>query len=94
MTRKRVTVRGRVQGVGFRWATQAEAERLGVAGYVRNMPDGTVQAELEGADEAVQRMLDWLRHGPPPAVVDALNITDLDGSGSAGGDAANRFAIR
>ena len=101
MIRKRVIVRGRVQGVGFRWAAQAEAETLGVAGYVRNLPDGTVQAELEGPETAVQRMLAWLHHGPPHAVVHGIDITDLDptsddhtdhdGDSSSRG---NRFRIR
>ena len=78
MIRKRVIVRGEVQGVGFRWSARAEAERLGVAGYARNLPDGTVQAEIEGSEPAVQRMLEWLRHGPRHARVDALEVTDVD----------------
>jgi len=57
VVRRRVVVHGRVQGVGFRWSTAAEAERVGVAGHVRNLPDGTVEAELEGAPDAVARML-------------------------------------
>lgn len=93
MIRKRVIVRGRVQGVGFRWAAQAEAETLGVAGYVRNLPDGTVQAELEGPESAVKRMLEWLHHGPPYADVHGIDVTDLagePGSSQTGG----RFRIR
>jgi acylphosphatase len=91
---KRVIVRGRVQGVGFRWAAQAEAERLGVAGYARNLPDGTVQAELEGAEETVQRMLDWLHHGPESAEVDSVDVTDLDVASTDHDDGTNRFRIR
>ncbi len=69
---KRVVVRGRVQGVFFRGATQAEARRLGVAGWVRNRRDGSVEALLDGAPEAVESLLDFLRRGPPAARVDAL----------------------
>ncbi|MEX1077916.1 MAG: acylphosphatase [Homoserinimonas sp.] len=83
MIRKRVIVRGQVQGVGFRWAAQAEAEHLAVCGYVRNLPDGTVQAEVEGTEPAVQRMLDWLRHGPPYARVDAVDIAGIDPENTA-----------
>jgi Acylphosphatases len=88
MIRKRVTVRGQVQGVGFRWSAQAEAERLGLAGYARNLPDGTVQAELEGSEAAVQRMLEWLHHGPRHARVEAVEVTDVDPTGE------RRFLIR
>jgi acylphosphatase len=101
MIRKRVIVRGHVQGVGFRWAAQAEAETLGVAGYVRNLPDGTVQAELEGTESAVKRMLDWLHHGPQHADVHGVDITDLDTTDEEhtdherdGSSAGNRFRIR
>ena len=88
MIRKRVTVRGQVQGVGFRWSAQAEAERLGLAGYARNLADGTVQAELEGSEAAVQRMLEWLHHGPRHARVEAVEVTDVDPTGE------RRFLIR
>ena len=88
MIRKLVTVRGQVQGVGFRWSAQAEAERLGLAGYARNLPDGTVQAELEGPEAAVQRMLEWLHHGPRHARVEAVEVTDVDPTGE------RRFLIR
>lgn len=96
MIRKRVIVHGRVQGVGFRWSTQAEAERLGVAGYARNLPDGTVQAELEGPEDSVRRMLDWLHHGPRHARVESLDVTDLEVSDrdAAGRPGGSRFMIR
>jgi acylphosphatase len=96
MIRKRVVVHGRVQGVGFRWSAQAEAERLGVAGYARNLPDGTVQAELEGPEDSVQRMLDWLHHGPRHARVESLDVTDLEVSDqdADGRPGSNRFMIR
>ena len=86
MVRKRVIVRGEVQGVGFRWNARAEAARLGVTGYARNLRDGTVEAEVEGSDAAVARMLDWLRHGPRFAQVDALDVTDVAPEGSTAFD--------
>ncbi len=74
--RKRVLVRGRVQGVFFRGATQEEARRLGVAGWVRNRSDGGVEAVLEGPSGPVEALLGFLAHGPPAARVDALEQTD------------------
>ncbi|WP_010535226.1 acylphosphatase [Brachybacterium squillarum] len=70
--RRLVRVRGRVQGVGFRWATAGQAERLGVRGTVRNLLDGSVEAVIEGSPEAVEAMLDWLREGPRTARVDGI----------------------
>ena len=75
-------VSGRVQGVGFRWSASAEAERLGVAGWVRNLPDGTVEAEIEGTPDAVRRMLDWLGHGPAGAKVAGVDTTDTTVTGA------------
>ena len=68
-------VRGRVQGVGFREACVAQARALGVAGWVRNRPDGSVEALLQGPPERLARLREWLRHGPPGARVDALDVT-------------------
>jgi acylphosphatase len=67
----RVRVTGRVQGVAFRWETRMRAQELGIGGWVRNLPDGSVEAWIEGSPPAVARMLDWLRHGPPAARVSA-----------------------
>ena len=75
---------GSVQGVGFRWAASAEAERLGVAGTVRNRFDGTVEAEVEGAAAAVDAMAAWLSHGPPSATVDRVDADDVDPRGDEG----------
>lgn len=74
MSRKRVeiVVEGRVQGVFFRASTREEARRLGLAGWVRNLPGGGVQAVFEGPPEALERMLAWCRTGPPGARVDRL----------------------
>ena len=83
-TRIHVRVHGIVQGVGFRWATRAEAERLGVAGWVRNRPDGSVECELEGTPDVVERLLDWLRVGPFGARVDRLDEHAVDPTGVTG----------
>ena len=79
--RKRATVSGVVQGVGFRFSAVAEAERLGVSGWVRNRADGRVEAEVEGEPAAVERMLDWLRLGPPGAQVAAVAVEDATPAG-------------
>lgn len=74
--RRHVIVSGRVQGVFFRDATRREAERLGVAGWVRNVDDGTVEAVLEGEASAVEAMLEFCRRGPERARVDSLEVAE------------------
>lgn len=64
-----VRVRGIVQGVGFRHATVRQAHALGIKGYVANLEDGSVEAVVQGSANQVDRMLSWLRHGPPSARV-------------------------
>ena len=64
-----VRVRGVVQGVGFRHATVRQAHALGIKGWVANLEDGSVEAILQGPANQVDRMLSWLRHGPPAARV-------------------------
>jgi acylphosphatase len=64
-----VRVRGVVQGVGFRHATVRQAHALGIRGWVANLDDGSVEAILQGPANQVDRMLSWLRHGPPAARV-------------------------
>ncbi len=64
-----VRVHGTVQGVGFRHATVRQAHALGIRGYVANMEDGTVEVVVQGSANQVDRMLSWLRHGPPAAHV-------------------------
>lgn len=82
--RKRVTVHGRVQGVFFRDSTRERAEADGVAGWVRNMPDGTVQAVLEGEAEAVQRVLRFMQTGPSHADVEDMDVEDEEPEGLSG----------
>ena len=70
-------MRGGVQGVGFRWGAREAAQRLGVTGWARNRRDGSVEVEVEGPPEQVDRMLDWLRTGPPGSSVAAVDVSDL-----------------
>lgn len=72
---RRVIVRGRVQGVVFRASMQNEARRLAVAGWVRNRDDGSVEAWLEGASDAVEALIGWMRRGPARARVIDLELS-------------------
>lgn len=76
MVRCRVVVHGRVQGVFFRAACERVANGLGVKGWVRNRPDGSVEVVAEGRRDAVGKLLAWCRDGPPNARVDRVEITD------------------
>jgi len=69
---RRVLVSGRVQGVGFRYYAVLRARELGLAGWVRNLHDGRVEVHLEGDAAELERMVDWLREGPPSARVDEV----------------------
>lgn len=78
MITRHLNIRGRVQGVGFRDALCAEAGRLGVSGWVRNRTDGTVEALVQGEDEAVEQVIAWARRGPPLAQVAQVHATPAD----------------
>lgn len=82
--RRRVVVHGRVQGVYFRETTRRRAETAGVAGWVRNRVDGTVEAVFEGAPDLVDRMVDWCRLGPPDAAVVAVDVHAEPPEGATG----------
>lgn len=71
--RVHVLVRGRVQGVGFRWYVREAARTLGLAGWVRNRPDGTVEVAAQGDGEMLERLRDMLRAGPNGATVTAVD---------------------
>ncbi len=75
---------GRVQGVWFREGVRRHAERLGLAGWVRNRGDGAVEAELEGPAESVELLVRWFEHGPPDARVDRLEVDDVHARGEQG----------
>lgn len=70
----RVVVSGRVQGVYFRASTREAAARFGVRGYVRNLPDGRVEAVLQGDNAAVERVVAFMRQGPPGSHVEAAEV--------------------
>ena len=72
----RFRVTGRVQGVGFRWATVREARRLGLRGRVRNEADGSVEVIAAGSAADVERLRAWLSDGPPPARVERVERLD------------------
>ena len=86
VTRVRIQVEGRVQGVWFRESTRRTAEEFGVAGWVRNRPDGSVEAVFEGDDLAVARAVAWARIGPPRALVTSLRETAEEPEGLTGFD--------
>ena len=79
--RRRVVVHGRVQGVFFRDTARRMAQSRGVAGWVRNTPDGTVEAVFEGDPEAVESMARWCRQGTRGAAVERVEVTDEEPEG-------------
>jgi len=82
---RKYIISGRVQGVGFRYFTEAAAAREGLGGWVRNLPDGRVEISAEGDAEALERFERHVRHGPPHARVDRVEIEDLPPGGRASG---------
>ncbi|MDQ1175573.1 MULTISPECIES: acylphosphatase [unclassified Microbacterium] len=79
-----MTVSGRVQGVGFRYTMQAEAQRLGVDGWVRNRLDGSVEAFLAGDPDAVEGVIAWAHDGPAGARVDDVDVVEGTGESASG----------
>ena len=77
-------VSGRVQGVFFRDTCRRMALAAGVRGWVRNRPDGTVEALFEGEPRAVEQMVSWTRSGPPQAAVTAVEVTSVPPTSQAG----------
>lgn len=75
---KRFMVRGRVQGVGFRWFVEREAHMLKIAGWVRNNPDGTVELFAQGTRDQLAGLHSRLREGPRAARVDEVEVTESD----------------
>ena len=84
MARKRVIVSGRVQGVFFRDTTRRRADSAGVAGWVRNTSDGTVEAVFEGEPDAVDEMVEFCRGGPGRAEVSGIEVLDEEPEGLEG----------
>jgi acylphosphatase len=75
----RLEIRGLVQGVGYRWSMAAEAQRLGIRGWVRNRRDGSVEATVAGPQAAVDRLITWARRGPTSAVVESVEVFETEG---------------
>ena len=81
MASKHIVVHGQVQGVFFRQSAEDTAGDLGVAGWVRNRDDGTVEMVVEGEDDAVERMIAWAHEGPSHAQVTGVDVTDTEPQG-------------
>jgi acylphosphatase len=88
LSRRRVVISGRVQGVWFRDTLRRRAERRGVAGWAKNTSAGTVEAVLEGPPDAVDDVVAWCRIGPPDARVDNVAVTSEEPEG------LTRFEVR
>jgi acylphosphatase len=84
MTARRLVVHGSVQGVGYRASFAAEAERLGVTGWVRNRADGSVEALVVGSPDAVEQLTGWARRGPRFADVSGVDVREAEPDGSDG----------
>jgi acylphosphatase len=81
MASKHVVVQGQVQGVFYRQGAEDAANEIGVAGWVRNRDDGSVEMVVEGADDAVDRMVAWAREGSPQAQVTSVDVSDTEPQG-------------
>jgi len=91
MMTRQIRVSGRVQGVGYRDALRAHAQRVGVTGWVRNRIDGTVEALLQGSPEAVEALIAWAGRGPAMAEVSAVAV---EAPSAEADDAYTRFEVR
>ncbi|MFX0546267.1 acylphosphatase [Roseovarius sp. S1116L3] len=78
MTAKHVLITGRVQGVSFRAWTREQAKELGISGWIRNLPDGSVEAVVSGSSEAVETLIAALHDGPPAAKVKDVRATEAE----------------
>lgn len=84
MSTRHAVVHGTVQGVFYRAGAEQEAQRLGVAGWVRNLPDGSVELLVEGEDAAVEQMIEWAGRGPSQAEVTGVDVEDRPEEGLTG----------
>ena len=92
-TRRRVVAHGQVQGVFFRDSTRREAERRGVSGWARNTDEGTVEAVFEGAPDAVEALVEFVRGGPGHASVSHVDVHDEPPKGSRASTPAERARL-
>lgn len=81
MIRKRIVVHGRVQGVGFRYHVHQEALRLGICGWVKNLPDGTVEIDAEGPSSRMKQFVEAVKKGSPVSKVTRMDIRDAAPTG-------------
>lgn len=79
--RVHVFISGLVQGVFFRWNTKRNADKLQLSGWVRNLPDGRVEAIFEGKKESIEKMIEWCKKGPSGAIVEKVEIIYEDYKG-------------
>ncbi|MFP4065126.1 MAG: acylphosphatase [Bacteroidales bacterium] len=77
-------VYGRVQGVNYRYSAKNSAQSLGISGFAKNMPDGSVYIEAEGSDDALDTFIEWCRQGPPMANVSRITTEQTDPFGHEG----------
>ena len=91
MRRVHVIIGGSVQGVGYRYTARMVAREVGVTGWVRNLHDGTVEAEVEGTDAQVDEMLAWMAEGPPGSRVESARVTDAAPGSDATFEVRNTF---
>jgi len=89
LTRLRVLIRGKVQGIGYRWFVQETAGRMGMGGWVRNLDNGDVELEAEGQPDALKRFLETLKTAHPYARVDSVESAEIPAL-----DDGKRFIIR
>ena len=94
MAAARFLISGRVQGVAFRACTRAQAISLGLRGHARNLADGRVEVLAVGKAEAIERLAEWLQHGPPLARVDRMDQVVCDAAGAASEGENPGFEIR
>jgi acylphosphatase len=72
-----ILVGGRVQGVGFRYSALYKAEEIGITGWVRNTPEGKVEIEASGELQNLNTFIDWMKIGPPRAIISTFSVTDI-----------------
>jgi acylphosphatase len=81
VVRVRLRITGRVQGVYYRASARDEARALGLTGWVRNLPDGSVELVAEGEEPRIDRLVAWCRQGPPGARVDEVEVSRSEPTG-------------
>ncbi|MCU0436132.1 MAG: acylphosphatase [Bacteroidia bacterium] len=78
MKRFSLTISGKVQGVFYRKSAAAEAQRIGLTGFVKNLPDGSVYAQAQGTDEQLEEFVNWCKRGPDRARVEKVDVLEIE----------------